>query len=347
MEKHVTLRDIAKVTGVHFTTVGLALRNDPHVNQVTAERVRETARKLGYKHNAMLSALSSYRRGESRRFAGVLAYVLNYDPALYQGNLAEATLRSSVTAYAEAQGFSLETFQVTDPGMTGKQLSRILRARGIQGVMLPPRLPVPGPISDLEWTHFSTVAVGYSITNVAAHRVTIHHAYNMRLCLRKLRERGYKRIGLVLHQDFSERSLGIMLGAYLAEQYSQPAAHNVPPLYAKAVTKQALSRWLKTQRVDCVVLPGYPLDVYDWIKELGYAVPDEMGIALISRFGQSDHIAGIDEQNDLLGIAAGKCLVSLLQHNELGLPEYPVYTMVEGRWVDHPTVRPVVVPMPA
>ena len=74
---------------------------------------------------------------------------------------------------------------------------------------------------------------------------------------------------------------------------------------------------------------------------------DEMGIALISRFGQSDHIAGIDEQNDLLGVAAGKCLVSLLQHNELGLPEYPVYTMVEGRWVDRPTVRPVVVPMPA
>ena len=124
MEKHVTLRDLAKVTGVHFTTVGLALRNDPHVNQVTAERVRETARKLGYKHNAMLSALSSYRRGESRRFAGVLAYVLNYDPALYQGNLAEATLRSSVIAYAEAQGFSLESFHVTDPGMTGRQLSR-------------------------------------------------------------------------------------------------------------------------------------------------------------------------------------------------------------------------------
>jgi DNA-binding LacI/PurR family transcriptional regulator len=347
MEKHVTLRDIAKVTGVHFTTVGLALRNDPHVNAATAARVQETARRLGYTPNAMLSALSAYRRGRDRRFAGVLAYVLNYNAALYEGNVAEETLRQAFDVYARSQGFSVEVFQVTDPEMNGRQLSRILRTRGIQGVLLPPRLPTPGPISALDWSQLSTVAVGYSITNVAAHRVTIHHAFNMRLCLRQLRARGYRRIGLVLHADFSERSLGIMLGAYLAEQYSQPAAHHVPPLYAQAVTKQALSRWLKTQRVDCVVLPGHPLDVHDWIKELGYAVPDEMGIALISRFGQSDHIAGIDEQNDLLGVAAGKCLVSLLQHNELGLPEYPLYTMVEGRWVDRPTVRPVVAPRPA
>ena len=82
MEKHVTLRDIAKVTGVHFTTVGLALRNDPHVNAATAARVQETARRLGYTPNAMLSALSAYRRGRDRRIAGVLAYVLNYNAAL-------------------------------------------------------------------------------------------------------------------------------------------------------------------------------------------------------------------------------------------------------------------------
>ncbi|MFO1447419.1 MAG: LacI family DNA-binding transcriptional regulator [Opitutaceae bacterium] len=341
MEKHVTLRDIAKATGVHFTTVGLALRNDPHVNADTAAKIREVARSLGYTHNAMLSALSSYRRG-GRRFAGVLAYVLNYNPDAYQGNLAEATLRSAVIGYAQSQGFSVEVFQLEEDGTHGAQLSRILRARGIQGVLLPPRLPVPGPIPELDWQHFSTVAVGYSVTNVAAHRVCIHHSYNMRLCLRKLRERGYRRIGLILPQDFSYRSLGIMLGAYLAEHYTQDPELHVPPLYAREITKAAVAAWLKAERVDCVIIPGHPLEPYRWIKELGYRVPDEMGVALISRFGKSDDIAGIDEQNDLLGIAAGKALVSLLQHNELGLPAYPLYTMVEGRWVDTPTVRPPV-----
>jgi DNA-binding LacI/PurR family transcriptional regulator len=342
MEKRITLRDIAKATGVHFTTVGLALRHDPRVEPGTAAKVQATARALGYTHNAMLSALSAYRRNQQHRFAGTLAYVLNYRLETYEGNLAEQTLRSSVTAYAKSQGFALEIFQITGHVPTaGLQVSRILQARGIQGVLLPPRLPTPGPMPDLEWEHFSTVAVGYSITNVAAHRVCIHHAYNMRLCLLQLRERGYRRIGLVMQQDFSRRSLGIMLGSYLAEQYALPASQQVTPLIPQEVNKAALSKWLKSQRVDCVVMPGYPLEMCEWIKKLGYDVPNEMGVCLISRFGKSEDIAGIDEQNDLLGIAAGKSVVSLLQHNESGLPAYPLYTMVEGRWIDAPTVRPL------
>lgn len=343
MEKYVTLRDIAKLAGVHFTTVGLALRNDPHVNAETAARVQEVARRVGYTSNAMLSALSAYRHGESKRFAGVLAYVLNYDPTQYQGNLAEAMLAKAVAGYAQSQGFSIETFQVSDAGMTGPQLTRVLRARGIHGVLLSPRLPVPGAISDLDWPRLSTVAVGYSITNVAAHRVCIHHAHNMRLCLRKLRERGYQRIGLIVKQDFSERSLGVMLGSYLAEQFVQPDANKVQPLYAQELSQKVVGKWLKSQKVDCVVLPGANLEVYDWIRQLGYQVPGDVGLALISRYGQSEDVAGIDEQNDLLGVAAGKYLVSLLQHNERGLPEFPLYTMIEGRWVDRPTVRPAAV----
>ncbi|MBP6508694.1 MAG: LacI family DNA-binding transcriptional regulator [Opitutaceae bacterium] len=343
MEKRVTLRDIAEATGVHFTTVGLALRNDSRVKAATIAKVRAAARDLGYTHNAMLSALSAYRRNHQHRFAGTLAYVLNYKPEAYKGNLAETTLRSSLANYAKSQGFKLETFQITNPGMTGLQVSRILQARGIQGVLLSPRLPTPGPISDLEWGHFSTVAIGYSVTNVAAHRVCIHHAYNMRLCLRKLRERGYRRIGLVVLQDFSERSHGIMLGSYLAEQYSLLASNRVTPLIPKELTKAALGKWLKAQRVDCVIMPGYYVEIYDWIKKLGYNVPNEIGIGLISRFGKSEDMAGIDEQNDLLGVAAGKSIVSLLQHNEHGLPEYPLYTMVEGRWVDGPSVRPLAI----
>lgn len=340
MENRVTLRDIAALTGVHFTTVGLALRQDPRVKPATTATVLAAAQKLGYTRNAMLSALSAYRRTHGQRFAGVIAYIYNYSPDDYEGNLAETTLRNSVSAYAKSQGFALETFRLGSTGLNAPQLSRILRARGIQGVLLPPRLPVPGPMPELDWPHLSVVAVGFSITNVPAHRVSIHHAHNMRLCLRKLRERGYRRIGLMLARQFSERSLGTMLGSYLAEQYSQPAGHHVAPLLVPDVTKPALGRWLRAQRVDCVILPGYPLDACNWIRELSYKVPDKMGICLISRFGKSEEIAGIDEQNDLLGIAAGKGVVSLLQHNECGLPEYPVYTMIEGRWVDGPTVRP-------
>ena len=53
-------------------------------------------------------------------------------------------------------------------------------------------MPVPVPMPGLDCGRFSTVAVGYSISNVSVHRVSIHHASNMRLKLHKLRERGYQ-----------------------------------------------------------------------------------------------------------------------------------------------------------
>ncbi len=177
MEKRVTLRDIAELTEVHFTTVGLALRRDPRVKPATTARVLAAAQELGYTHNAMLSALSAYRRTRGQRFAGVIAYVYNHPPEDYAENAAEATLRNSVGLYAKSQGFSLETFRLGRTGLNAQRLNRILRARGIQGVLLPPRMPVPGPMPELEWSDFSPVAVGYSITNVAAHRVCFHHAH--------------------------------------------------------------------------------------------------------------------------------------------------------------------------
>ena len=47
MEKRITLRDVAKAAGVHFTTVGLALRNNPRISPATATRVRTVADQLG------------------------------------------------------------------------------------------------------------------------------------------------------------------------------------------------------------------------------------------------------------------------------------------------------------
>jgi LacI family transcriptional regulator len=94
--------------------------------------------------------------------------------------------------------------------------------------------------------------------------------------------------------------------------------------------------------LDSVLLTDYPLEYQAWIRELGYAVPEEMGIALLSRSGETDGIAGIDEQMELLGEATARIVISLLRHNERGLPRFPRYTLVEGSWIDRPTVRAVV-----
>ncbi len=346
IEQRVTLRDIAKVAGLHFTTVGLALRNDPRINRATTARIQQVARQLGYSHDAMLSALSTYRHRKSQRLAGVIAYLITYDPAeTLKVNTRERATVEAATAYAQSQGFALESFRINTPGMTAPRLSRMLRARGIQGLIFAPRLPMPGPVPELEWQYFSPVAIGYSITGLGVHRACPHQAHNMQLCLRELRRRGYRRTGLIIPPHVNERTRGNVLGAYLAHQLQQVPAERTAPLFEEDVTKARLGAWLRTERIDSVILTAFPTQHDAWIRALGYDDTATMGITVLSRAGDTDHLAGIDEQMSLLGEAAANFATSLLRHNERGLPEYPRYSLVEGRWVDRPSVRAVPTPI--
>src|SRR5437588_12484576 len=59
----VTIRDVARVAGVHPGTVSRALNEDTRglVNQETLERVLAAARKLGYQPNGMARGLKTNR----------------------------------------------------------------------------------------------------------------------------------------------------------------------------------------------------------------------------------------------------------------------------------------------
>ncbi len=344
VEPRVTLRDIAKAAGVHFTTVGLALRHDPRIKPATAAKVQALALKLGYTKDAVLASLSNYRHQRRPRFAGVIAYIVTYNPAeTLPTNHRERATVAAATAYAKDHGFTLESFQLNAPGMTVPRLNQLLRARNIQGLILAPRLPAPGPMPDLEWAHFSTVAIGYSITQLNVHRVCPHQAHNTQLCLRELERRGYRRTGIIIPPDVIERTRGHALGALLAHQRLRHEPQPVAPLIADDVTQSILGAWLRSERVDSVILTSFPQLHLAWIRELGYAVPDQIGVTALSRFGEADAIAGIDEQMSQIGAAATNAVTFLLRNNEHGLPAFPFYSLVEGRWVERPTVRPITV----
>jgi transcriptional regulator with XRE-family HTH domain len=69
VEKRVTIRDIAARTGVSHVTVSYALRGMSRVSMALRERICDEARKMGYRPDPMLRALSTYRRaqhGETR-----------------------------------------------------------------------------------------------------------------------------------------------------------------------------------------------------------------------------------------------------------------------------------------
>ncbi len=344
MQARPTLRDIAKATGYHFTTVGLAIRGDPRILPETANAIRLAAQKLGYVQDAMLSALSSYRHSKQSRFAGLIGYLHTYDlPKDYVTNHRSRATHFAAEARAKDLGFKLEPIDVRAGGLSGKRLTALLQARGIRGLVLPPLMPLPDHFMELDWEQFVTVAIGYSIITPKTYRAAFNQAYSMKLALRELRQLGYRRIGLQMYHEADVRTNVNTLGAYLADQMRQPEAERIPPLFTAEIPPTNFSQWLDQYQPDCILAASdSPLSL---LKKLGLKVPEDIGFAVLSRDGEASPVAGIDEQSDLLGASAVDFAVSLLQTNQHGLPTYPRVVLVESRWVWKPTLRlPTAVP---
>lgn len=341
MAERVTLRDIAAATGLHFTTVGLALRRDRRINRETAERVQAAAERLGYRPDAMLSALSAYRHESSEAFRGTIGYVF---PAAFQSMMARndgyATAYRAAAAAAEGLGLKLEPISTDDPGVTPARLTQILEARGIRGLIVAP-LAQPGVGFALPWHRCSTVAIGYSMREPALHRVAVHHTRGMQMLLRELRTLGYRRIGLVLHHESNARTDSNFLGAYLADQETQPMKWRLRPLINDDPIPPAdrLKRWLRVQRPECVI--GTMPDTLHSLRALGRRVPDDLGFAILGTRPHSPHIAGIDENWEGIGAAAVDLVFALMKNRETGVPQFPSFALVEAKWVADATVRQV------
>ena len=296
---------------------------------------------MGYTHDAMLSALASYRHFNPRRFSGVVAFVttMPFDP--YDRDLREDGVhRAFAGAMRQATelGFTVEAFNLKADGMTPKRLCEIFRARNIQGVILAP-IPVPGEFPVMDWNDFSVVALGFSIIRPQLYRACLDLGELTRLHMFELSRLGYQRIGFILSANVHLRTAANYLGAYLCAQLAFPEKERIPPVCLNGVGphQETVALWLKKYRPECVMIT-YP-EMLDWIKACGFEVPRDIGVSKISLDSISAHIAGIQEAYDLLGESAIDLVVSLIRANERGLPRHPSYVVVGGRWIFQPTVR--------
>jgi len=338
----VTLRDIAAETGFHFTTVGLALRSSSQLPKETIEKVRAAAERMGYRPSPLLSALSSFRNHPQKTLTGIIGFLCTYDFRLAARTDVRAyRMFKAAETFAEAKGFKLEPIQIDLTNPNPSHVAAVLKARGIQAVILPPLMPRAGPFMALPWENFSVVGVGYSITNLRPHRVCFSHFQGMLLHLRKLRERGYERIGLTMNSEVNVRTGGNLLGALLAEQRGHDRRSWIEPCLVSSAQsdRRRIIQWIRREKPDCVLLDG--METFELIKAEGFRVPEDFGVALTSRDDETSPIAGIDEQDEHLGEAAVDFVISLLRTDERGLPQYPRYAMVEARWVYRPTVRSI------
>lgn len=331
------VKDVARECAVSATTVSLALRNHPRISEETKVRVRNAAAKLGYKRNPLVSALmSNLGRSHPSTSPAPLAVIYNTTLKTAEG-LYQGELWKGMSARATELGFEAERFFLRDKKIgSARRLSKILYARGISGLVIPPLAQAGGHLS-IDWERFSAVAIGYSMLRPALHRVCPDQYQSIRLALHKTRHYGYARPGLVINGYSGLRTLHLWSSGFYGHEYGRKSCGVVPVLEFGDVDSQALLRWFEKYRPDVIISSGKEMSVWNALKKAGVSCPEDVGFVSLCRCGDLQEVAGINENEFVVGAAAVEQLVQQLYCNERGVPDRPHVLQVAPSWEDGPS----------
>ncbi len=338
MKRRVTIRDIAREAGYHFTTVSMALRKHPSIPEKTRNKIVKIAERLGYRPDPVLGALMSYRSElKKASYLSTLAWLTNYPTQtgwrvvplfeeFYEGAVREADRR----------GYRIEEFWLQEPGMTPRRMAQIFQSRGVQGILLPPQ-PMANTVLEFDWPSFAAVSFGYTLAKPVLHGVSNHHFRSMLLLVERLFALGYRRCGYVEERRVDARVSYSWLGAYQVAHDVAGKPRDIPAFRFDAWSGEEFGRWFEQHRPD-VIVTKYP-PVKTWLEEQGLKLPRDIGLASPSLADSEASWAGMHENAVAIGRAAVSLLGDLLQHQELGLPATPQRIMIEGVWSPGKTVK--------
>jgi len=328
----VTMRDLARAAGVATSTVSKALRDDPTIPVKRCEEIKKLAHKLGYIPHPMVSALMSQlhrqrRKSDPHHIAWLDFWNVDEKPIpILKPLLVGARQR------ANQFGYGIEVHRVAVDNTNITRLRQILVTRGQWGLIIP---PVPESAMNLAFDlrEFSGVTIGTSLHQPIMHRVSPNHFQGAQLAVDRLREKGFRRIGLVLSPAKNQRVEGKWLGAYLARQCEWPSNERLPPLFADHADEIAFSKWWRQHKPDAVMLGEK--HVLEWMQRLPRGRVKPPSIACLAHEITQAKVQGIDCQPECIGAAAVELVISQIHRNERSSPAEPHTVYLDGVWVEH------------
>jgi DNA-binding LacI/PurR family transcriptional regulator len=340
-QRRVTMADVAAKVGVSRIAVSMALRDHHRISLELRKKVQRVAREMGFVPDPFLSALAAHRQQRvTAKEHGVLAWVNHWkDPKqLRQFKEFELYWRGASEA-AVKFGYRVDEIR-WELDCSPKRLEKILLARGIEGVLIPPHRELVD-WDDFDWNKFSVVRFGMSVPSPDSNVVTSDTYRTTVMAISKMREYGYRRIGLTVNGEFNQRVGGNLLSGLFYAQNLLALKPALPPLltFLKSRTedemdrqKDALSVWLKQHKPDALLISD--IEVPGMLHELGYRIPQDIAVAGTTVLDIPRVDAGVDQHPEAIGRTAVETLLKQMNVNERGEPRFPVRVLVEGRWKD-------------
>lgn len=331
----ISLRDIAKELGISHVSVSLALRDSPRVSKKRKKEIRETAERMGYSPDPMLSALANYRQQKNNSgIHSALAWINQWPDKneLRKYKEFDAYWNGAKKAAANL-GFRLEEFPIAKE-LSGSRLLTILKTRNIRGILIPPH-PCGIELKGFNWETFAVVRFGYSVRQSKVHLVTSEMVENTMNAYKRIRENGYQKIGMVSsdNHDINTRH-SVRAGFMAAEDMFTDPEMRIPALYFKNEdfddNLAQFKEWLERYQPDAIFT--CTPTIKKLLDHLKIRVPEDIGVA-VSSVLDGDYDSGIDQNSYEIGRVAASMLAGLINENETGMPQIVRRTTIAGDWI--------------
>ncbi len=340
------MKDIANALGISKVCVSLALRGAKNISEETKKRVFETAYKMGYKKDALLSNVMANIRSRKKKddFCGTIALInANKDKdATIKYPIFEKYI-SGIRAESKEIGYSLYEVWLHDKTLTPHKLSGIMKARGIRGGIILGHVSADSlPIGFSEiWRNFKFVSAGIKTNNPMVDFVSADKFLIARHAAEKAIEKGCKRLGLVLEKSVDDIVDGRFSGGFLRAQLALPEKERIPPFLEVAEAKEnpkIFYAWMKKYKPDSIL--SISTQTREWLESDSVTLPEDIGIICIDTPNYGHEWVGLDQNYELVGKMAVRRLSDLLNRSaSSGSFGVTTATVIAPKWTDVISIR--------
>ena len=340
-----TLQTIAEIAGLSKSAVSRALRNDPMQSIKTCERVQKIAADIGYAANPVINALmSDLRTGRQGRRTATIAVIDFWNKKGGWKTWPNLTIfLEGIKEQIDEFNLAYDYFWYWEQDLTPRRLNQIIQTRGIVGMII---LPVESPDTtiELDLSRYALATMGYSLKKPNIHRSARNFIGDIFNALEMLRQRGFKKIGLVEPADVEERNNYFWSAGFYTFDLSAADSGHVPILRSSNYHRpelreqayQEFSCWYREHKPDVVV--GSNLHVLKFIERMGLKVPRDVAYFDLDLLEDDGKVDGVYFDWSRVGAATVDMVIDQINRNERGVPRDPKLTLINGQIVTGKTL---------
>jgi LacI family transcriptional regulator len=339
--------DIAKALKLNQSTVSRALKGDRKISEELRQRVRKTAKHLGYVENPFIKVLMNQVRSKKKSHEpATLALAVDlYDRKAWSQSIPMKQYFQGATRRAAELGYKLEPFFLREDRLDFQKLDGILYARGIRGIILAPPWQ-QNWTEQMHWERYACIGTGWNTAKQGFDLVANDYSCNMIMAQEKLSQMGYSRVGVIMNpRTVHDRSIRWLPGFLECQEYL-PHKRRVPLFVRNHLEGEKMDpfvRWMRRWKPDILLTADFHIP--QWLEALGMEIPRDIGVAALGILPDT-HWSGIEEDHRALGARAVEQVAAKLERNACGLSSNPCVTLIHGKWIEGKTLRRQGPPVP-